>query len=138
MTSSKLLVVGLDGADWSLIDNWVDDGILPTIQDIKRNSTWGEMRSSIPPVTCPAWKCYSTGKNPGKLGVYWWETLDIETKSSMIPDATDFESLEVWDHLNEAGFSTGVIGMPLTYPPKDVDGYMVAGGPGVGSSGYTH
>lgn len=135
--SSKLLVVGLDGADWSLIGDWVSNGQLPTIQSLREDGIWGTMESSIPPVTCPAWKCYSTGRNPGKLGVFWWETLDIENRKSKVPDARDFDVSEVWDLLNEGGYSTGVIGMPLTYPPKELDGYIVAGGPSVPDSGYT-
>jgi predicted AlkP superfamily phosphohydrolase/phosphomutase len=68
--------------------------------------------------------------------VFWWENLDLESKESFVPTADDFDSTELWDILNEAGISTGVVGMPLTYPPKSLDGFMIAGGPGVPDEGF--
>lgn len=138
MDKSKMLVIGIDGACWPLINEWIEEGDLPNIKNLRDNGTWGDMRSCIPPVTFPAWKCYSTGKNPGKLGVFWWEYLDIENKRSIIPNSHSFDSKEVWDYLNNAGYSTGVIGMPSTYPPKKVKGFMVSGGPDAGVKDFTY
>jgi len=69
---TKVLVIGLDGATWDLIEPWAEEGKLPTFKMLMENGTWGELESCIPFVTYPAWKCYSTGKNPGRLGVYWF------------------------------------------------------------------
>jgi len=96
------------------------------------------MRSCIPPITCPAWKCYSTGKNPGKLGVFWWEYLDLENKKSIIPNSQSFDSKEIWDYLNEYGLKTGIIGMPTTFPPKKVNGFMISGAPEAEDKGYVY
>jgi len=136
--SNKLLVVGLDGACWNLIDDWIEEGHLPTIAKLKKNGSWGDMESTIPPVTCPAWKSYSTGKNPGKLGVYWWNSIDFERKKIVPSQGSMFKSKEIWDILNDYGYRTGVIGMPLTYPPKELDGFMVSGGLDALEDGYTY
>jgi len=138
MSTSKMLVVGLDGACWPLIEPWIEDGSLPNIKALRETGVWGDMKSSIPPITCPAWKCYSTGKNPGKLGVYWWENLDLAERRAVTPTSRSFKSPEIWDYLNSMGFTTGVVGMPMTYPPKRVDGFMVAGGPDCLDEGYSH
>jgi len=138
MSQDNILAIGIDGACWPLIDQWVDQGKLPNIESIQKNGTFGSLTSTVPPVTCPAWKCYSTGKNPGKLGVFWWENLDIENKESTIPNSKSFNSDEIWDILNKNGYTTGIVGMPLTYPPKSVDGFMVAGGPGAFDNGFTY
>lgn len=134
----KMLVVGLDGACWSLIDDWVRQGELPNIKKLKEEGTWGDLESCVPPITSPAWKCYSTGKNPGKLGVFWWENIDMGNKSAISPSSKSYKSKELWDCLNEEGFRTGVIGMPTTYPPKRIDGFMVCGGPDSMDYGYTY
>ena len=136
MSHSNVVAVGIDGACWSLINDWVESGALPNLKRLRERSKWGILESCIPPVTCPAWKCYSTGKNPGKLGIYWWENLDIENRESTIPNSTHFNSPEFWDILNRNGYSTGVVGMPLTYPPKDIDGFMISGGPGALDKGF--
>ena len=129
-------MVGLDGACWGLIDEWIEKGELPNIKKLRENGVWGDLKSSIPPITCPAWKCYSTGKNPGKLGVYWWNDIDIDKKEVRQASAKKFKSKEIWDYLNEQGMKTGIIGMPLTYPPKKVKGFMISGGPDAGTKNY--
>lgn len=138
MANGSVLAVGIDGACWSLVDNWIDEGELPNLQEIRDNGTWGDLESCVPPVTCPAWKCYSTSQNPGELGVFWWESLDIASKESFTPSSRSFSHPELWDILNDAGVTTGVVGMPLTYPPKEVDGFMVSGGPGAPDHDFTY
>jgi len=138
MADNNVVAIGIDGACWELIDQWVESGQLPNIAALKNDSVWGGLESCIPPVTCPAWKCYSTGKNPGKLGVYWCENLDITNRESNIPTSRSFDSPELWDYLNNHGLRTGIVGMPLTYPPKAVDGFMIAGGPGAPKTSFAH
>ncbi|KYK23100.1 hypothetical protein AYK24_01415 [Thermoplasmatales archaeon SG8-52-4] len=138
MNKINMLVIGIDGACWPLINDMMEAGELPNIQNLKQNGVWGDMKSCIPPITFPAWKCYSTGKNPGKLGVFWWEYLDIKNKKSIIPDSRSFDSKEIWDYLNDNGITTGIIGMPTTYPPKKVNGFIISGGPDAGEEDFTY
>jgi predicted AlkP superfamily phosphohydrolase/phosphomutase len=126
---TRTFVVGLDGASWRLIDPWIEQGELPTLERLRESGTWATSESCLPPVTFPNWKCYSSGKNPGQLGVYWFERIDLETPSIDVMNGSDFETAELWDYLNEAGYSTGVVNMPTMYPPRKVDGPIVSGGP---------
>ncbi|TMT87282.1 hypothetical protein E2L06_12085 [Haloterrigena sp. H1] len=129
-------VVGLDGADWSLLRPWIEEGHLPTFDRILDEGVAGDLKSTLPPVTFPAWKCYSTGKTPGKLGVYEWFAYDRDTDEISANDAGDFRSREYWDVLAERGHRAGVINMPTTHPPDDgtqtTDGgrtFIIAGSP---------
>jgi predicted AlkP superfamily phosphohydrolase/phosphomutase len=133
---TKTIVLGLDGANWPLIDRWIDDS-LPNFERLRNTGAHGVSRSYLPPVTCPNWKCYASGKNPGKLGVYWWERIDTDSRSMHLPDSTDFTSPEIWDYLNDAGESAGVINLPMSYPPREIDEFMVAGGPRSRETNYT-
>jgi predicted AlkP superfamily phosphohydrolase/phosphomutase len=133
----RVIVVGLDGACWDLIEPWVLASDLPVIRGLRDEGAWGPLESTIPPITCPAWKCYSTGKNPGKLGVFWWQHVDMSARRVMTPTSESFRSAELWDYLNRVGLRTGVMGMPTTYPPRDIVGFMISGGPDSASRGYT-
>ena len=135
---TETIVLGLDGANWDLLDPWLASGELPNIAALREDGAWSDMESCLPPVTCPNWRCYSTGKNPGKLGVYWWEKIDTEARSLSTPTSRSFKSSNYWDYLNEAGESVGVMNLPMTYPPFEVDGWMVAGGPGSEQEDYTY
>src|SRR3972149_5932222 len=74
----KLAVIGLDSADWTLLDRLLHE--LPNIGIIRRGGISGPLTTCRPPVTIPAWKCYSTGKNLGKLGVCWFAYPDFESR----------------------------------------------------------
>lgn len=130
------ITIGLDGANWELLKNWIDDGELPNLEHLMENGVGGTSKSCLPPLTVPNWKCYSTGKNPGKLDVFRFDKIDTENRAHTFHDATDFKSAELWDYLNEAGYSAGVINKPSTYPPKSIDGFIVAGGPDASDSEF--
>jgi predicted AlkP superfamily phosphohydrolase/phosphomutase len=142
---SRTFVVGLDGASWRLLDPWIEAGELPNLASMRESGTWAESRSCLPPVTFPNWKCYSSGKDPGGFGVYWFERVDLEAGEIEVVDGRDFRTAELWDYLNEEGRTTGVVNMPTMYPPGELDGVVVAGGPDAVegeyrsiSSGYTY
>ena len=134
----KLTVIGLDGAHWELLKPWIQDGSLPNIAKIIECGVWGDMESCLPPVTLPNWKCYSTGKNPGKIGIFWWENIDFKNKKIYHPFYRKFTNLEIWDYLAQNGNKVGVIGVPGSYPPKKVNGFMIAGGPDAEEKGFTY
>ncbi len=121
----KVLVIGLDGATFNLLEPMVEAGRLPTIGRLINEGASAVLRSTIPPVTIPAWVSMLTGKNPGKLGVYdLLRRVGYRTE----PNSLCFEgNAPVWRILNKHGVSTGLLNIPGTYPPEEVDGFMVTG-----------
>jgi predicted AlkP superfamily phosphohydrolase/phosphomutase len=126
---TRTFVVGLDGASWRLLEPWIEAGKLPNLAALRDNGTWAGTRSTLPPVTFPNWKSYSAGKNPGGYGVFWFEHVDLAAGEIAVAQGGDFETPELWDYLNEDGQRTGVINMPTMYPPREIDGPIVCGGP---------
>ncbi|MCX9011807.1 MAG: alkaline phosphatase family protein [Candidatus Methanoperedens sp.] len=135
---SKVIVIGLDGATWDIICPLIQKNELPTFRYLLENGVYGDLQSCIPPVTFPAWKCYSTGKNPGKLGVYWWSKVNFKKRKFEIHDSKSFKSDELWDYLSKKDYKVGVINMPSTFPPKEVSGFMIAGFPAFEVNDYTY
>src|SRR6185369_1443336 len=65
----RVLVLGLDCAGPQLVfDQFKDD--LPTLSSLVSQGTWGELQSSIPCITVPAWASMLSSRDPGVLGVY--------------------------------------------------------------------
>lgn len=126
---TRTFVVGLDGASWRLLTPWVESGELPNLAELRSGGTWAAQRSCLPPVTFPNWKCYSSGKDPGGFGVFWFERVDLAHERIEVNNGSDFETAELWDYLNDEGFSTGIVNMPTMYPPRELDGCVVCGGP---------
>lgn len=128
--------IGLDGANWNLVGEWLDAGDLPNLQRLVDDGVGGTSRSCLPPLTVPNWKCYATGKGPGELDVFRFDRIDTEQRDHVFHDATDFRSAELWDYVTDEGYSAGVVNVPSTYPPKEIDGFVVAGGPDASESEY--
>jgi predicted AlkP superfamily phosphohydrolase/phosphomutase len=130
------VVLGLDGGCFDLIDEWVDDGTLPTIATLREGGVAVDMESCPPPVTCPNWRCYSTGRNPGKLGVFWFEKVDRENERIVNTITSDeFDGTDFWHQLDERA---AIVNLPTSYPPPDVNGIHISGGPGAEQTGYTN
>jgi predicted AlkP superfamily phosphohydrolase/phosphomutase len=64
----KIAVIGLDGLSENMIAPYRDQ--LPIIDRLLSEGASGTLQSTLPPVTLPAWTTFSTGKNPGRHGMY--------------------------------------------------------------------
>jgi len=124
---TKVLVIGLDGGTWNIIKPLVEKGKLPIIANLIKSGCYGNLESTIPPSTFTGWKGYSTGKNPGKFGVFSSMNVDMKKQKLVVNNSTSYKSKEIWDYLSKEGISCGVLNMPTTYPPKKIpNGFMVS------------
>jgi len=121
-----------------MFDQWRDD--LPNIRRLTGSGTYGRLKSTIPPLGCPAWMSMMTGKDPGRLGLYGarnradrsYDRMSRATSASVREDT-------VWRILSRAGKQVIVMGAPQTHPPRPVDGCIITGLPAPGAEGsYTY
>ena len=68
--SNKLLVIGLDGASFNVLDPLIEKGHLPTISKLITGGVRSNLETTFPPITAVAWSSFMTGKNPGKHGIF--------------------------------------------------------------------
>lgn len=123
----KLLIIGIDGANFNLINAWVATGDLPNIKKLVQLGVHGDLTSTIPPVTAPAWTSFMTGKNPGKHNLYNFIEAQPDSYSIRYTNTRTRLSDTIWRALNKAGHRVGVINVPMTFPPEPVDGFMISG-----------
>ena len=125
INKKKVFVLGLDSVPPELIfDLWLDQ--LPNIQRLVTQGKYGEMKSTIPAITCPAWMSMMTSANPGRLGIYGFRNrlrYDYEGLSFVNSKAVHVDT--IWNILSRLGKKVVVIGVPMTYPPQPVNGCMV-------------
>ncbi|QKG92046.1 alkaline phosphatase family protein [Halorubrum salinarum] len=136
MTNPKTVVFGLDGAHFELIEPWLEAGHLPNINSVISTGVTADLQSVLPPVTSPNWKAYLTGKNPGKIGIYWWENIDTNGQRVYYPSERKNANTEFWELIAEKK-QAGIIGTPTTYPPRSGNGFVVAGAPDGKNNNYT-
>jgi predicted AlkP superfamily phosphohydrolase/phosphomutase len=123
----KLLILGLDcvGADLLFRDLSLD---LPNIQRLMAQGTWGQLDSSIPCITVPAWSSMTSGHDPGELGVYGFRNrAQYNYDDLYIADSRAIEHKRLWDYVGSAGLQSLVVNVPQTYPVSQIEGHLVSG-----------
>jgi len=121
----RVFVIGLDSAPPELLFNeFLDD--LPNIRKLLERSIYGPMKSCIPAITIPAWMVMATGKTPGELGLYGFRHRKGNSyRDIWIAHSLMVKEKAVWDYAGERGLKSVVLGVPPSYPPKKINGWMV-------------
>ena len=125
MKPNKVLVIGLDSAPpKQVFEEWID--VLPNIKRLMDQGVYGELESTIPAITCPAWMSMMTSKNPGQLGFYGFRNRKGFSYDEMWIANSRYEREDtVWDILSRQGLQVGLVGIHQTYPPKPVNGFLI-------------
>jgi predicted AlkP superfamily phosphohydrolase/phosphomutase len=123
---TRVLCLGLDGADHDLVRDLVAQGRLPTIARIARQGTFGPLRSTIPAVTPTAWSSFLTGLNPGGHGIFNF-TTNANRATQRVENAASRGGAPFWRALGDAGIRSAFVGIPFTYPPEPIAGVVVTG-----------
>ncbi len=122
----RAIVVGLDCAPPRILyDELRSD--LPVLGELIDNGMRYIMRSSHPPITIPAWMVMATGKTPGELGLYGFRHRVPGTYDKMyIADSSRVKEEPLWSTLGRMGAKSIVVGVPPSYPPKPIKGYLIS------------
>ena len=126
LSPPKLFVIGLDCAPPELIfDAWRHE--LPNLGQLMNGGTYGELLSSTPAITVPAWSSMTSSKDPGTLGFYGFRNRsDYSYDNRFIATSTAVKEKRVWDILSEAGKQSIVVGVPQTYPVRPLNGHLIS------------
>ena len=124
---NKVVVIGLDGGTFDIIEPLVDQGKLPNIAKIMTNGVYGPLTSTIPPITPCAWSSFMTGKNPGKHGVFEFVGVAKQCGETKLVNASSIKSKTLWEILGDFGRRSIVVNVPVTYPPQRINGVLVSG-----------
>lgn len=121
----KVMIIGLDSAVPALVfEKWWDE--LPTLRSLTQEGMLGELRSTHPPITVPAWSSMMSGLDPGELGFYGFRNRkDYSYNGYAIANASAVHSNRVWDILSRESKKVILLGVPQTYPVKPINGCIV-------------
>lgn len=128
----KLLVIGLDGATWEVINPLLEQGKLPNLARLMKDGSHGHLKSTIPPFSPPAWASFMTGMNPGKHGIFGFVNFNPQSYSqidSRLVTSSPLVGRTIFDILSQFDYRLAVISVPITYPAWPINGFMVSGEP---------
>lgn len=123
----KAVVVGIDGVPYSFLQQQMVRGRMNYFARLVNKGSFRRMRSVIPTVSSVAWSSYMTGKNPGKHNIYGFVDRRPNPMEIFIPTSSHMKSETLWEILSRNGMHVVVINVPVTYPPREVNGVLIAG-----------
>lgn len=123
--ASPLVVMGIDGATWDVIELMIERGELPTFAELVKRGSSGRLIAVQPYVSPVIWTTFATGSFPRLHNV-----LDFFYPYSGTEKRLAKSSLRqrpaIWNIASEAGRRAGVVGYFVTYPPEEINGFMVS------------
>lgn len=140
--ADKVIVLGFDGLDPGMLQQYLKQGILPNIARLIEEGGFKAMKSTNPPISPVAWSSFSTGVNPGKHNIFDFLAPERRSYLSKLSSAeirppTRFirlgrykfplgkpsyrplrKSKPFWTILGENEVFSSIIRVPITFPPE--------------------
>ena len=126
---TRTVLIGLDGATFTLLDALMDGGVMPFLDSVVSSGVRADLRSTIPALTPPAWVSLATGRSPGQHGIFdFFRRESAASHSIRFLTSQDIDCETIWSLVNRYGLRATVLNFPLTFPAPAIDGYDVPGG----------
>jgi predicted AlkP superfamily phosphohydrolase/phosphomutase len=122
----RIVFLGLDGTPYTFIKRLIEEGRAPNMARLARQGSLLRMDSVWPWVSSVAWSTMMTGVNPAKHNIFGFIDRDPATYKQFIPTARQMKAKTLWEVLSEAGKRVIVVNVPVTYPPRPVNGILVS------------
>jgi predicted AlkP superfamily phosphohydrolase/phosphomutase len=148
--AKRVIVVGLDGQDPDLTEEFMKEGLLPNFQRLQDSGSYRRLRTSLPAESPVAWSCFQTGSNPGRHRVF---DFLVPNKKSYLPELCSarieppprrvsfgrfriplgkprilFErkSQSFWKILSDFGVFSMILRVPISFPPEKFKGLLLS------------
>ena len=75
----RVIVLGFDGVDGRLTEQWMNEGKLPNLAKLREQGTFRPLRPTVPAQTPVSWSTFTTGIDPGRTGIFDFLRRDPKT-----------------------------------------------------------
>jgi len=76
---AKVIVLGFDGVEPSLLEPWMAEGAFPNLERLAKQGSYSYLGSTNPPQSPVAWSSFTTGTHPGEHGIFDFIKRDPST-----------------------------------------------------------
>ncbi len=125
MPKSKLMIIGLDAATLRLVEPMAAEGKLPNLAKFMAGAAVGELASTLPAASPASWSTFATGMNPGGHGIISFVQMPQDSYAPCFLNASNRRGRTFWEIAGEEGVRCGIMNVPVTYPPRPCNGFVV-------------
>ncbi len=123
-SAPKVVIIGLDGVPYSLLKDYIDQGVMPRLKEMAAAGALMPMTSTLPEVSSVAWASFMTGKNPAEHGIFGFMEVNRQTYDFQFPNFLSLKSPTFWEELSLPAVAFNI---PQTYPARPTNGVLVSG-----------
>ncbi len=113
-TGVKVLMFGIDGATWKVLDPMMARGELPNLKRLCDEGVRARLQSLDSLSSPQVWTTLATGKTPRNHGVRKFRSTRGNLKAARI-----------WDVVSDSGEKVGTFGWMVTWMPDRLNGFVV-------------
>jgi Tfp pilus assembly protein PilF/regulator of protease activity HflC (stomatin/prohibitin superfamily) len=122
----RVLILGIDSADWTIVNRLRAAGRLPTFDRLVREGASGPLRSIEPLLSPLIWTTIATGVGPEVHGILDFLVRDPDS-GRMVPATSRFRRTPaIWNISSGYGKKTGIVGWLATWPAEAIDGFVIS------------
>ena len=150
-SARRVVVLGLDGLDPTLAEQWMAEGHLPNLSALAKSGTFTRLGTTYPAISPVAWSSFMTGVDPARHNIFDFLDRDVRTykprlsSSDIRPGAAHHSRRRVadsrsggrsihnmrkskafWRILGEHGIPSNILRVPLTFPPEKFAGALLS------------
>ncbi|MCM2257928.1 MAG: alkaline phosphatase family protein [Vicinamibacteria bacterium] len=122
----SVIVVGLDAADWQILDEYRASGAMPQFDRLVREGRAGVLQSLYLPLSPLVWTTMATGRSPLEHRILDFTRFNPQTGAREPITSDERRAKAVWEMASESGLDVAVFALWATHPAEPVKGLMVS------------
>ena len=122
---TKVLLIGVDGATWKIIDRLLASGELPTLQYLIDRGVRAPLTTLEPTLSPAIWTTIATGKLPDRHGILGFDGVPGLTMKTL-PTSQMRKTKAVWNMVSDVEKTVGFINWWCSWPSEKVNGFIVS------------
>ena len=131
----KILFLGIDGFDPNIMETMMEAGELPAFSKLAASGCFSRLRTINPPQSPVVWTSIATGVVPTEHGIFDFLHSDPKTYlpylSILRREGSRFKppytTKTFWEKASDQGIPSNIIRWPVTFPPRQIKGKVLAG-----------
>ncbi|MEE9219190.1 MAG: tetratricopeptide repeat protein [Acidobacteriota bacterium] len=123
---AAVVLIGLDGADWLVLEPMLAAGKLPNLRQLIEQGARAHLRSELPLLSPLLWTSIVTGVTPDRHGIVDFTVYDPATRDRAPISSRARSAPALWNVLTSYGLHSAWIGWWATWPAEPTAGVMVS------------
>ena len=124
---NRVLMIGLDAAEVTLVQRWMQEGALPNLRRMVDRGAFGQLGSTAEWLVGSPWPSFYSGQPPEEHGLYHYLVWRPDRMNAARPTREWLPIRPFWRRIAESGRRVIAVDVPIAYAPDEFPGLEISG-----------